>query len=598
MRKIFTLLCFVLTTTFFVKADNATFSWVSIGGGAGADYSADVVTDANGNIFTANYFLNTATFNGVTLTGSAKGSGANFDNSLFVSKLSPAKVTLWSIYSNVGVVTPTALATTPGGDLIMTGTIRAVVNTADQTTTANIIDALGTVTTFTGLSSSIVQSFVAKFNANGAIQWAKEFDSGTAKDKAVTTSALAADAKGDVYLTGIYTNTVVLPAETPIILTTNNTAPQAAFITKLDGTTGNEIWYKTSSGSIVSEILSGLVYGDDGFLYAAGIYKNAAIPILVTIGDKSFTPTAGFNLTLIKFDTDGNISYIQSRSNASDTRVKDIFVKNGKVFVGGSLRGDNGGLLFSGANALKSTAAYLNGFTAVFDSNGGSDIWQKAILSSGIVEVYGITIGSDNRLYAFGTYANKTSTSVAGPVDFGNSKTIVDTPTSNTSGDLFLVSYDVSNGTTLEIHSVATSSTYENAKSITSYGNNLYLFGGTNAASISFEKNNTISGRTVSFDFMLLNYTVVNPSTGIISSEASKLPFSYADHSNHLIVVKNAGNVRNARIIDTMGRSIKTASNSNNDVLNINAQGIAAGVYILQLTTSNSQITSQRLIIQ
>jgi len=63
-------------------------------------------------------------------------------------------------------------------------------------------------------------------------------------------------------------------------------------------------------------------------------------------------------------------------------------------------------------------------------------------------------------------------------------------------------------------------------------------------------------------------------------------------------VVKNAGNVRNARIIDTMGRSIKTASNSNNDVLNINAQGIAAGVYILQLTTSNSQITSQRLIIQ
>ena len=233
MKKFFTLFYVVISTTFIVNADNATFGWSLTGGGAtGADRSADVVTDVTGNVFTANYFLNTASFNGVSLTGSAKGTGANYDTSLFISKISPAKATLWNIYSNVGAVVPTGLATTPAGDLILTGTIRAVVGGA--TTNANIIDAAGTVTTFSSLSTSIVQSFVAKFNASGAIQWVKEFNSGTAKDKEVTSTALAADASGNVYLTGIYKSSVILPATTPVTLTTTNTT-QAAFIVKMDG---------------------------------------------------------------------------------------------------------------------------------------------------------------------------------------------------------------------------------------------------------------------------------------------------------------------------------------------------------------------------
>ena len=112
MKKYFTLFVFIFTVVIFTQAQNATFNWFLSGGGAtGADRSADVVTDANGNIFTANTFLNTATFNGVTLTGSAKGSGANYDASLFISKISPSKTTLWYIYSNVGTLSATSLTT-------------------------------------------------------------------------------------------------------------------------------------------------------------------------------------------------------------------------------------------------------------------------------------------------------------------------------------------------------------------------------------------------------------------------------------------------------------------------------------------------------
>lgn len=602
MKKLLTLLYVVLIATCFVQADNASFGWILTGGGAtGSDRSAKVVTDASGNIFTANYFLNIATFNGFTLTGSAKGTATNYDSSLFISKISPDTVTAWNIYSNVGAVTPTSLATTPAGDLIVTGTIRAVVGAA--TTNANIIDAVGTVTTFTGLStsSSYVQSFVAKFNTKGVVQWVKELNSGAAKDKMVTTSALAADASGNVYLTGIYTNTVILPSATPVTLTSGNTT-QAAFIAKLDGGTGNEIWYKASTGGIVSEVIPALTYGDDGYLYAAGDYKNTAVPVAVTIGDKTFTPSIGADLALIRFDTDGALSYIQQRSCVASTTVRDIRVKNltvksGKAFVAGSFYGIDGGIQFSNEN-LGSTTSYLNGFVAAFTAQDGTDIWHKGILSPAIAEVYGVTIGSDGNLFAFGTYYNGSSTGdvTAGDVAFGNNFVIKDTDPSNKSGDLFLASYNVLTGVTQGVHAVGQGSGSEASTSLASFGNNLYLSGIYNSTPITFENGKKLS-TTGSFDFFLVNYKVISPS-GVISSDATPSPYSFVDHANHLVVVKNAGSVRFARILDATGRSIKIAFNSNNDVMNINAQGIAAGVYILQLTASNSQITSQRLIIQ
>jgi hypothetical protein len=589
MKKFFTLLCILFMTSFLAQAQNASFNWSLCGGGAtGADRSADVVTDASGNIFTANTILNTATFNGITATGSLKGSGANYDNCLFINKISPVKTTLWTIYSNVGVVTPTAMATTAAGDLIVTGTMRPVINTASQTTTANIIDGLGTVTTFNNLTaSSINQSFVAKFNSSGAIQWVQEINSGIAKDKVVTTTAIAVDASGNIYVTGIFPTTVVFPGSSTIYTSTNTT--QAAFIAKLDGTTGNEVWNKTSTGGIVQETLPGLVYGDDGYLYAAGIYRNAATPVAVTIGDKSFTPSAGYDLTLIKFDTDGNLSYIQSRLNAGDTRVKDITQSNGKVFVAGSFKGS---ITFS--TALTNSGTLLNGFTAAFNATDGSDSWQKGVFSAGIDETYGLVVGRDGRLYAFGAYGNKSGSATATPVDFGDSKSIPDTNPTNSSADLFLVSYNVANGTTLELHSVATSSAYETANSLACTPNHLYLLGTTNASPVTFENASTYT-TLGAYDILLIDYKII--ASGINSFNQEKLPFSYFDNPNRFIVVKNAEQVTYVKLLDTTGRIIKTSTNSNN-TLNIGTQNISPGVYILQLTTSDKKIISQRLIIQ
>lgn len=588
MKKIITLFSLVFFIAVLTNAQNASFGWFLAGGGAiGADRSADVVTDADGNIFTANHFLNAATFNSISLTGAVKGSGANYDASLFISKISPAKTTLWTIYSNDGAVTPTSLATSPSGDLFVTGTIRAVVNTAGQTTTANLIDAVGTVTSFTGLGSSVVQSFVAKFNASGVVQWVKEINS-SSKSTAITSAALAADADGNVYISGSYISNIIFPGNSTTYTTTNTT--KASFITKLNGATGNEVWSRLSSGSIVSEDISALTYGDDGNLYAAAIYRNATSPVLVTIGNASFTPSAGYDLTLIKLNVDGDIAYIQNRSNLSDTRVKDIVVKNGKVFIAGSFKGS-----IATSTALTSTSTNLNGFTLAFSSTDGSDVWQKNVYSSGITDTDGLAVGNDGNLFAFGAYANKTGTSTAVDVDFGNSKKIADTDPTNNAADLFLVSYNANNGTTAELHKVASSSTWETANSLVASGNKLYLLGTTNGNPITFQNSGTYS-TLGAYDFFLASYTVTNPGTGYDDNSVAQVN-AYFNKDENAITIQNAGNIVSVKLYDATGKLLKLTKEKN-DVLIINTQGITQGAYFLHLSTVDGKVISEKIIIR
>ena len=598
MKKIFTLFGALVVVLFTVEAQNATFGGYLAGSGAtSADRSADVVTDANGNIFTANYFANQVTFNSNTITGSVKGSGANYDNSLLVTKLTPSKTTAWYIYNNVGTINPVALATNASGDLFLTGTVRAIVNTTNQTTTANLIDGAGNITTFSGLSSSIVQSFVAKFNSSGVLQWIKEFDSSSSKDKAVNATALTTDASGNVYLAGTYTNTVILPAATDLNLSTTNST-QAAFIAKLDGTNGNAVWALTSSGGIVSEAITGLTVGSDGNLYAAGIYRNATTPVAVTIGSGSFTPSNGYDITLIRLSTDGTVSYIQNRTNDKITNVKDVLVNNGQVYVAGAFYSTGTGIkLADGTSKVSTSSSYYNGYLLAFNATTGADLWQKTVASPGITDMDGLVIGSDGRLYAFGSYGNKNGSVTAAAVDFGNSLTIPDSSPTNAAADLYLASYSTSDGTTLELHKVGTNAaSYETANSLAVFGSNLYLAGSTNAAPITFENNATYT-TAGSYDFLLINYSVASTSTGISAVKSGDQLFAYADNINKTIIVKQATNVVSATLFDISGRAILSTINSS-DLLQIPTSGITTGVYILSLKTTDGLVTTQRLLIQ
>jgi hypothetical protein len=601
MRKLYTTLSLLLATTLTALAvPTATFSWALGGGGAtGSDYAADVAIDNSGNIFTAASFLSSATFNGVTVTGAAKGSGASFDKSLLITKMSPAKDNLWKIISNDGVFNPVAIATTSDGSLIVTGSVRAVKNTAGQTTTANIVDAAGTVTSFSNLGNlaADVQTVVAKFNTSGVVQWVKEINSSATKDTLVEPSALLVDANGDIILSGVFTKTAIFQAPTPITISTTNTI-QGVFVAKLNGTTGDAVYARTTSGGVISESLTALALDADGVsVYYAGAAKNLAVPVAVNVGPTlSYTPTSSTCLLIMKLDASGTPVFVQSRASLSadpakgDIRVKDIVVKDGKFIVGGSFQGSYGGYQFPGG-ALTASAAYLNGFLAAFNGTDGTDVWQKAITAPAITEINGLAIGFDGRVWAHGyTYNALGTTIAAGDCSFGNG--VVLTDATNKLGDLFLASFVPSNGWAVEAHWAGKGTGSETANALTASGSNLYLVSTTNSVPITFEIATNTYTRLGSFDFVLQNYSV--PSTGVNQVRTDAVS-CYNELASRSVVVKNAGEFASVSLFDLTGRKVGTSLVVNGEVRFNNLQ---QGIYVVGATKVNGSRVSVKVAVQ
>ena len=603
MRKIYTtlglLLVFAISIWSVPLPPNASFLWALGGGGStGRDDAADVTTDGNGNIFLAASFSGSASFNGLTVNGAAKGSGANFDKSLLICKMSPSRTNIWSIYSNVGVFVPVAIATTKDGSLILTGSVRAVVNAAGQTTTANIVDAAGTVTTFSGLGSgsAFVQTVVAKFNPNGLVQWVKEINSSATKDSLVEPSAMVVDASDNIYLTGVFAKSVLFQASTPISVTSTNTQ-QAAFYAKLDGATGNALWVRTTSGGIITENFKGLALGTDG-VYIAGSAKNATTPVVVNVGPSlSYTPSISPSLFLIKTDFDGMPIFVQSRVSLSknaangDIRVKDVVVKDGKVIVGGSFRGDYGGFQFA-TQTLSSASAALNGFLAAFNATDGSDVWEKAIIAPAITEIYGLANGFDGRIWAHGTTYNALGTTIpAGDCAFGNG--VVLTDATNKNGDLFLASFAPSDGSAVEAHWAGKGTGSETANALAASGSNMYLASTSNSSPISFEVPGNTYASLGSFDFILQDYNIT--ATGLDPVHTVEVS-NYYDLASRSVVVKNAGEFTSVSLFDLTGRKVGTTTASNAG--EIRFSNLQKGVYVIGATKWNGSHVSVKVAVQ
>ena len=574
-------------------AQNATFNWAIGGGGAtGADRPVDIVTDKDGNVFTACSFTNTATFNGITVSGSEKPAGAtNYSSNLFISKISPGKTTLWKIYSNEGIIDPTSITTTPTGDLIVTGIMYAV-NLA-ATNNATLIDAQGNKATFTGLykfKTDGQQSFVAKFNTDGVIQWVKEINSGKLKIKGgVLTNSVVTDATGNVYVTGNFATCLMLPGSTDSITSTNTTS--ASFITKFNGATGDVVWNKTSSGGIVSETLNALTYGDDGYLYATGVLRNATTAIPVTYGNKTYTPSKGYDLSLFKLDTDGNFIYIQNREYSGETRVKDIIVKNGIACISATMLGNGTGMSFRDGDFV-TTATTFNGFIAAFSASDGSDKWQKAILAPGISDQLYLRYGIDNRLYAFGYHSNKKASNPAAAVLFGDGFSLL--PLSYVSGsDVFLASFDANTGTTKEVHLVASGIDSEMSFGLASYDKYLYLLGQLNSSPTTFEDASIVT-TAGGFDFYLAKYTIADATAGYNSIKDSE--YAVYNTLEKRLIIRNAEQFSSIYLCDITGKVV-TIIDSQTERHEINTGNLSKGIYILKLKSKKGLLISQRLLV-
>jgi hypothetical protein len=189
-------------------------NWVATLGGSSDDQFSTTALGAGSTIYGAGWFDGTATFN-----GSSYVSAGSDDILLARFDTYTGAVDLTKQFGGTGADDPDGAAPRADGGLVLTGSFG---------TTIDFGGATSTMTSAGGLDV-----FVVALDDTGAGEWARSF--GGSGDDYYT--KVVTDSLGNVYVTGVYQDTVTFGTNT---FTSNG--GNDIFVVKLDGSTGAVLW--------------------------------------------------------------------------------------------------------------------------------------------------------------------------------------------------------------------------------------------------------------------------------------------------------------------------------------------------------------------
>ena len=288
--------------------------WAKRAGGNSYDEALSVSTDASGNILVAGYFLSpTITFGSTTLTNVnpngnsndifivkydtggnllwAKSAGGNsYDAAHCISTDASGNIIVTGDFSSTSISFGSTILTNAGNDDMFLAKYDAGGNLLwVKSAGGNAIDEANSVSTdVTGniyvagdFSSSSINFgsvfltnsgngdvFLAKYDADGNVLWAKSASGGGAY-------SVSTDAVHNVLLTGIFNNDITFGST---ILTNTNLGEFAAFLVKYDEG-GNVLWAKSVNGNDDDGVLFPSVATDplDNVIIAGTFTSTSAI---------------------------------------------------------------------------------------------------------------------------------------------------------------------------------------------------------------------------------------------------------------------------------------------------------------------------------
>ena len=236
-------------------------------------------------------------------------------------------------------------------------------------------------------------AFVAKLDASGTVQWARNFGGSGAN---TTGAAIAVDGSGNVYLGGNFTTAnLTTPALTKIGLTD-------AFALKLDSS-GTTTWARNFGGSGSSLAGNAIAVDGSGNVYLGGLFNGTdpTTPAMTRIGNLD-----GF---AIKVDSGGATMWATNFGGIGATSyVKAIAVDgSGNVHLGGYFRFAN-----LTTPALTKIGVY-DAFLIKLDS-AGATTWARNFGGAGAY-AYGqaIAVDGSSNVYLDGTFSNANLTTPA-----------------------------------------------------------------------------------------------------------------------------------------------------------------------------------------
>lgn len=337
--------------------------WATKQYGPNVDETLAVTGDANGNTYITGYFSSTANINGQTKSVAGL-------TDVFISKISPQGSTIWvTTAGGPGSDRGLSIAVDLSSNVIVSGFYTGSINFGNGITLQSV--------------NGSQDAFVAKYNAQGEILWAKSGGSSGNSDRA---NGVAVDNAGNIFITGQFSGSANFGSFTLESLS----GSLDVFVVKYDPD-GNELWAKKGSGTEADRGLA-LTTDNEGSVYVTGQFSN----------DITFDNTHQNNILnavfIIKISSSGSVEWFRYAGGTEQSIAHGITSNGSDVF----LTGDFGGsitFLGDGSSALSSNFP-KSIFIAAYSSS-GSLLWKKSQGSSSAVSARDIAC-RDNQLAVVG----------------------------------------------------------------------------------------------------------------------------------------------------------------------------------------------------
>jgi gliding motility-associated-like protein len=247
--------------------------------------------------------------------------------------------------------------------------------------------SLGTISLVTG--SSGANMFVAKYDSTGRVVWAKSAG-GSGTDVG---NSLAVDAKGNVYVTGMFSSPSIKFGATTLV----NKGSDNVFLTKYDST-GKVVWAKSAGGTGAD---GGQSVGTDvkGNVYITGTFNSPSIKFGTTV---ILTNAGNVNIFLARYDSLGNVLWAKKAGGTvTDVGLGLSVSAKGSIYITGYFTSPT---IIFGPNTLTGSGSG-NSYLAKYDTL-GNPLWARGSLGTVGDLGYAVCTNANDDTYLAGGFSD------------------------------------------------------------------------------------------------------------------------------------------------------------------------------------------------